>query len=146
MNVKVWGEKHPETIFPFPKLRVLCVDDNRDTADSAGILLDIYGCDVVVCYDAETAFTTALQFKPDICLIDLNMPQRGGCELARRLRAWSREHPLRLIAVTAYGSEETRKASFAAGFDLHFVIPVDWDELRNVLAEVGLRLGRALRE
>jgi len=146
MNVKVCWEKHPETIFPFPKLRVLCVDDNRDTADSAGIILDLYGCDVVVCYDAETAFTTALQFKPDICLIDLKMPQRGGCELARRLRAWSREHALRLIAVTAYGSDEIRRASFAAGFDLHFVIPVDWDELWNVLAEVGQRLGRALRE
>jgi CheY-like chemotaxis protein len=144
--VKGCAEKDPETIFCFPKLRVLCVDDNRDSADSTGILLDIYGCDVIVCYDAETAFTSALQFKPDVCLIDLNMPQRGGCDLARRLRAWSREHPLRLIAVTAYGSDETRRASFAAGFDLHFVIPVDWDELRDVLAEVGRRLGRALRE
>jgi CheY-like chemotaxis protein len=101
----------------------------------------MYGCETVVCYDAETAFATTLRFKPDVCLIDLNMPNTGGCELAARLRAWGRE-PVRLIAVTAYGSAAARRATSAAGFDLHIVIPVDWDELLDVLEALERELGR----
>jgi CheY-like chemotaxis protein len=130
-------------IYPLPGLRVLCVDDNRDTADSTGMLLELYGCEVAVCYDADTALAIALRFRPDLCLIDLNMPGTGGCELAMRFRAWGQEPPPHLIAVTAYGSETARKATREAGFDRHFVTPVDWDELVAILAEAERSLGRA---
>jgi len=130
-------------IYPLPALRVLCVDDNRDTADSTGMLLELYGCETAVCYDADTALAIALRFQPDLCLIDLNMPGTGGCELARHFRAWERESPLHLIAVTAYDSDTARKATREAGFDRHFVTPVDWDELVAVLAEAERSLGRA---
>lgn len=129
-------------IYPLPKLRVLCIDDNHDTADSAGLLLEIYGCEVAVCYDGETALTLAFQFEPDLCLIDLNMPGIGGHELARRLRAWAQGHSLHLIAVTAYNSDAARIATAAAGFDLHFVKPVDWGELMDVLVKIERSLGR----
>jgi two-component system OmpR family response regulator len=132
-----------EMIYPLPRLRVLCVDDNRDAADSTGILLEHYGCDVTVCYDAETALAIALQFKPDLCLIDLSMPGTGGCELAMCLRAWGCESPLHLIAVTAYGSEEARRATVAAGFDRHLVKPVDWEKLVQILVDIERSLGRA---
>jgi CheY-like chemotaxis protein len=131
-----------ETILPLPKLRVLCVDDNRDTADSAGILLDIYGCEVAVCYDADTAFETVLQFKPDLCLIDLRMPNGGGCEFAFRLRAKYRELPMYLIAVTAAGSDTSRSDSLAAGFDMYMEMPIDWDKFLEVLAEIERNLGK----
>ena len=135
--------EYSESILPLPRLRVLCVDDNRDTADSAGILLDIYGCEVAVCYDADTAFATVPQFKPDLCLIDLRMPNGGGCELALRLRARSRELPRYLIAVTAGGSDDSRNSSQAAGFDMYVEMPIDWDNLLQVLAAIERILGRA---
>lgn len=136
-------EGRAPTIVSLPKLRVLCADDNRDAADSAGILLELYGCEVAVCYDADAAFSTALRFKPDLCLIDLSMPGGGGCDLAVRLRGFSAGSPLCLIAVTAYSSESAREATRQAGFDRHFVKPVDWDKLMVIVAEIERKLGRA---
>jgi CheY-like chemotaxis protein len=129
-------------IYPLPALRVLCVDDDRDAADSTGLLLELYGCEVAVYYDGPTALAAARRFRPDLCLIDFSMPGMGGCELARRLRESTRG-ALRLIAVTAYGSDVARAATAAAGFDMHFVKPVDWDKLAVVMAETERSLGRA---
>ena len=130
-------------IYPLPRLRVLCVDDHRDTADSTGILLELYGCAVSVCYDASTAFVSAFRFRPDLCLIDLNMPGAGGCELALRLRAWRQEPPPLLIAVTAFGSDAALRATRRAGFDMHLVKPIDWDALTDTLVDAERRIGRA---
>jgi CheY-like chemotaxis protein len=140
-KVEGWKEHYP-AIYSLPKLRVLCVDDDCDTADSTGILLELYGCEVAVSYDADAAFATALHFKPDVCLIDLNMPLKNGCELAMRLRTWSSGLPLCLIAVSAYGSDSVRKTSLAAGFYLHIVKPIEWEELLNELVEIERNLGR----
>ena len=117
-------------------LRVLCVDDNRDSADSEAILLELYGYEVSVCYDGASALAEALRFGPDVCLIDFNMPGMDGCELARRLRAWRRKQPIYLIAVTAHSSANVRAMTAAAGFDLHLVKPLDWDEVSAVLAQL----------
>ena len=118
-------------------LRVLCVDDHRDTADSEAMLLELYGCEVAVSYDGASALAAALRFSPDVCLIDLNMPDMDGCAIARRLRAWRTCAPVYLIAVTAHGSEAARQQTARAGFDLHLVKPVDWQELARTLTELG---------
>ena len=59
-----------------PPLRVLCVDDNRDAADSEAELLRVVGFDARACYDGPTALAEAATFRPGVCLIDLNMPGR----------------------------------------------------------------------
>ncbi len=123
-------------------LRVLCVDDNRDVADSEAVLLEMSGYEVAVCYDGPSALAEALRFSPDVCLVDYNMPGMNGCEVARHLRAWRRGRPIYLIAVTAHGSEQVRRLTAAAGFDLHLVKPVDWDELSAVLADLDHAPGR----
>ena len=124
-------------------LRVLCVDDNRDLADSEAMLLELHGCEVEVCYDGPSALAATLRFGPDVCLVDLNMPGMDGCEVARRLKAWRRGHPVYLIAVTAHGSDEARAKTAAAGFDRHVVKPVDWRGLSLKLAALEHSLGRA---
>jgi CheY-like chemotaxis protein len=124
---------------------VLCVDDNRDAADSAALLLELYGCAVAVCYDGASALAEALKFAPDVCLIDYNMPGMNGCELAERLRAWRRSRPVHLIAVTAYGTDAARERTAKAGFDRHLVKPVDWNELTVILSDIEHTLGRAER-
>jgi two-component system OmpR family response regulator len=126
-------------------LRVLCVDDNRDAADSEAMLLELHGCEVEACYDGASALAAALRFGPDACLIDLNMPGMDGCELARQLRAWRRAQPVFLIAVTAYGSDAAREMTAAAGFDMHVVKPADWARLSSALARLERALGRAER-
>lgn len=116
--------------------RVLCVDDNRDVADSAAELLSLVGFDARVSYDGVSALMCARGFLPDVCLIDLNMPMMEGDELAVRLREQSGGRPMLLVAVTAMGNDECRRRTTAAGFHRHLVKPVDPHDLLRVVDEL----------
>ena len=70
-----------------PPLRVLCVDDNRDIADSTAELLRRVGFECRACYDGPSALVEAAAFRPSVCLIDFNMPGMDGDEVGVRLRA-----------------------------------------------------------
>ncbi|WP_088256978.1 response regulator [Fimbriiglobus ruber] len=111
-----------------PATRVLCVDDNRDVADSEADLLRIVGFVALACYSGASALSEAPAFRPTLCLIDLNMPGMDGDELAMRLRV-QLQPPLRLMAITARDDEASRARIRAAGFDLHLVKPVDPQKL-----------------
>lgn len=127
-----------------PVLRILCVDDNRDAADTLGVLLELYGYKVRVFYDGHAALAAAADFRPDAAILDLLMPGMDGDELGRRLRqtAWGRSLPL--VALTALGGEEARARTAAAGFDLHLTKPVNPDRLANVLADIVILRGDAV--
>lgn len=137
-RIRSYSERQAEV-----PLRVLCVDDNPDVADSEAMLLELYGCEVAVSYDGPSAIAEALRFGPDVCLIDYNMPQMDGCTVARHLKAWRKCDPIYLIAVTAHGSDSVREQTTRAGFDLHLVKPVNWDELNAALSDREQALGRA---
>jgi two-component system, OmpR family, response regulator len=119
-----------------PILRVLCVDDNHDAADTLGVLLGLYGYEARVCYDGASALEAAEEFRPDAAILDLSMPGMAGDELGRRIRAteWGRTLPL--VALTALTGEDARERTAAAGFDLHLAKPVNPDRLANVLADI----------
>jgi two-component system, OmpR family, response regulator len=118
-------------VAPHP-LRVLCVDDNRDAADSEAEMLGLVGFDTRACYDGTSALRTAEAFHPCIYLIDLNMPGMDGDVLAGRLRE-TVPGPARFIAVTARSDADTRQRLHAAGFHLHLVKPVAPDALIEVV-------------
>jgi CheY-like chemotaxis protein len=80
--------------------RVLCVDDNRDAADSAAALLTLADCEVHACYDGAAALDDAKKFRPAVCFIDLDMPGMAGDEVARRMAKDVEGKPL-LVALTA---------------------------------------------
>jgi len=122
-------------------LRVLCVDDNHDAADSLGVMLELVGFEARVCYDGASALAVADEFRPDACILDLTMPGLDGVEVGRRLRerGWARNLPL--VAVTALGNDDARRRTTQAGFDLHLTKPVDPDRLANVLADIVILRG-----
>lgn len=120
-------------------LRVLCVDDNLDAADSLGTLLRLVGFQAVVCHDAATALSVVGSFHPEACLLDISMPGMDGCELARHLRARADGTTLFLVAVTATGGPEAEARTRAAGFDLHLVKPVAPQRLVDVLFDFERR-------
>ena len=122
-------------------LRVLCVDDDPDAAHTLAILLDLAGFESRVCLSGADALVTAAEFRPDACILDLSMPGLDGCELARRLRAWSHPRPIPLVAVTGYDGEDARRMTAAAGFDLHLTKPVDPDKLAALLADIVILRG-----
>jgi len=112
-----------------PPLRVLCIDDNRDVADSVKDLLQTVGFEARAVYDGPSALLEAATFLPGVCLIDLNMPGMDGDELAIKLRAQADGVPLVLVAVTAASNDSDASRIKAAGFDMHFVKPVDPHQL-----------------
>jgi CheY-like chemotaxis protein len=117
----------------WPPFRVLCVDDNRDAADSAALLLRTVGFETRACYDGTTALELNRTFRPAVCFIDLQMPGMDGDELVQRLRSSGDWRPLLLVAMTAMSDARSRARITAAGFDLHLVKPVDPQQLLDVV-------------
>jgi CheY-like chemotaxis protein len=89
---------------------------------------------VAVEHDARSALARARSEPPDVCLLDIGLPDIDGNELARRLRAQPGGAGRVLVAVTGYGQEQDRKETAEAGFDHHFVKPVDGERLLALLA------------
>jgi DNA-binding response OmpR family regulator len=114
--------------------RILVVDDDRDLADSLATLLRITGHEIQTGYDGQEAVEMAESFRPEIVLLDIELPMRNGHDACRQIRAqpWGRE--ITLIAVTGRDGEEDRHRSKEAGFDHHMVKPLDYGELAAVLA------------
>ena len=125
---------------PYTPLRVLCVDDNKDAADSLGSLLRLVGFQAVVCHDAATALSVAESFRPEACLLDITMPGMDGYELAGHLRSRPDGADLLLVAVTAHGDLATAELVRAAGFDIHLVKPAAPQRLIDVLFEFERRV------
>jgi len=113
--------------------RVLIVDDNKDSADSLAMLMQMLGHHVRTAHDGETALETAQQLSPDIVVLDIGLPRLNGLEVARRLRQDLGLRDTLLIAMTGYGQEEDRRRSQGAGFNAHLVKPVDFGELQALL-------------
>jgi len=120
-------------------LRVMVVDDNADAAHTLEMFLHAAGHEVFVASRAEDALERARVEQPSVYLLDIGLPDMDGNELARRLRAMPEMGSAVLIAVTGYGQAQDREKSFAAGFDYHFVKPVDTHKLAALLAEIGVR-------
>ena len=116
-------------------LRVLVVDDNEDAADMLVDALASKGYRTRHAHDGPGAIRVCQEFKPHVALLDIGLPVMDGYELAERLRQLPGMERLRLYAVTGYAQESDRERSRAAGFDRHFVKPLDVDVLDGVLAE-----------
>jgi len=113
--------------------RVLVVDDNRDAAESLGMLLEMENCSVSVAFDGIQALEALETFKPDIGLLDIGMPGMDGYELARRIRETVRGREVVLVALTGWGQAEDKKRAMEAGFNEHLTKPVDPDLLARVI-------------
>ncbi len=118
---------------PAAPRRVLIVDDNRDSAESLAMLLQMLGHEVRAAYDGETGLRVAQEFSPDVVLLDIGLPRLSGLEAARRIRGDLGLRDTFLVAMTGYGQEEDKRRSREAGFNAHLVKPVDFSELQTLL-------------
>jgi PAS domain S-box-containing protein len=122
-----------------PSQRILVVDDNRDAADTLGMLLKFLGADVRAVNDGPAALDALRAFRPAVVLMDLGMPGMDGYEVARQVRREAEFRDVTLIALTGWGQEEDRRRTLEAGFDHHLVKPVDLDALRGLLDALASR-------
>lgn len=118
---------------PPRKLRILIAEDHVDAARALGAMIGILGHTARVAYDGREALDALEDFNPDIGIFDLGMPHLDGLSLARAVRAHERLHGMRLIALTAWGDPDARRASAQAGFDVHLQKPSSFEEIARSL-------------
>jgi CheY-like chemotaxis protein len=122
---------------PADSLSILVVDNDPDSADSLALLLEHWNHRVCVAYDGAQALEVYRRQKPDVVLLDIGLPDMTGYDVARKLKG--EEHPSVLVAVTGYGEDGDRRAATEAGFDRHYVKPIDLRELQDLLVSVYRR-------
>lgn len=108
---------------------ILIADDDRDHTDSLATLFQLAGHAVLTAYDGQRALELALAFRPHWLLLDIGMPELTGYEIAARVRALPWGSSARVLALSGYGRFGDLKRSFEAGFDRHFIKPVEFGEL-----------------
>jgi CheY-like chemotaxis protein len=118
---------------PVVPRRVLIADDNRDGAESLGMLLRMEGHDVLIVHDGRAATEAFATFGPEVALLDIGMPEISGYEVARSVRQGPFGHSVTLVAITGWGKDTDKARALAAGFNHHFTKPVEPEELMKVL-------------
>ena len=116
--------------------RVLIVDDNRDAADLLTMLIASDGYQTRTEYGGEAAVEAADEFRPRVVFCDIGMPGVNGHQVALRLRSNPAHATAVLVAVTGWGTEEDKRQSQRAGFDIHLTKPVDGKALAAVFEQL----------
>ncbi len=120
---------------PKPRPRkVLVVDDNVDAAESAAMLLRLWGHEVQTVHDGLSVLQAVRDFGPEIILLDIGLPGMTGYEVAQQLRSQPEFGALVLAAMTGYGQDEDKRRSREAGFDHHLTKPLDPEKLEALVA------------
>ena len=122
-------------------LRIMVVDDNVDAARLLGMYIELLGHEVFVQFHPADAIECARQVLPDLCLLDIGLPDMDGYTLARQLRLIPGIQTAVLAAVTGYSQPRDKQAAFAAGFDFHFAKPINSHQLEAWLAQVAEQAG-----
>ena len=112
--------------------RVLIVEDSADNRESLAELLEAMGHDIAIAADGESGIQQALDYHPEVALIDIGLPGLDGFEVARRIRA-AVGPEMFLVALTGYGQPEDRARALAAGFDAHLTKPMNLDTLEHMI-------------
>ncbi|HTV79923.1 MAG TPA: ATP-binding protein [Steroidobacteraceae bacterium] len=123
-------------------LRVLVVDDNKEVADTCAMLMDLSGHKVQCAYTGVSALEIAEQFRPEVILTDIGLPDIDGHAFARRVRETQWGRAAVLVAVTGWGEAELRQQSVAAGFAHHLTKPVDPKTIESLLRDIEAGAGR----
>ncbi len=118
--------------------RVLVVDDNRDGADTLGLLIEELGNHAHVTYGGANALEVATVFRPDLMLVDLIMPGMDGSALVARLRQIPAFVRTMIVGMTGDPDEERRTSAMNAGFNAVLLKPIQLTELKGLLADIEL--------
>ena len=120
-----------------PQRRILIVDDNRDSADSLAMLMQITGNETYMAHDGAEAVEAAERYRPEVVLLDIGLPTLDGYEVCRRVREQPWGKDIVVIALTGWGQDDDRRKSEEAGFNGHLVKPVDYDKLIDLLGSLS---------
>jgi len=113
---------------------VLVVDDNVDAARTLAALLEESGHEVKLAFNGHSALEVAIDYQPDVVLMDIGLPGINGYEVAQQIRQQEALKNVLLVALTGYGQQSDLQHSKIAGFDHHLVKPTEFDKIEELLA------------
>jgi two-component system cell cycle response regulator DivK len=114
--------------------RILVIDDNEANLKLLRVLLTAEGYEVLAVADAEEAIQYLEQERPDLILMDLQLPGMDGFELTRRLKHDPATRDIVILAITAYAMKGDEERALAAGCDGYLPKPIDTRSLASILA------------
>lgn len=115
-------------------LRVLVVDDSEGAAQNLATLVKTWGYQATYATSGAAALTAAAEFRPTVVLLDLNLPDQHGYEVAKQLVKQAPDGAkLSFVAVTGWNQVADQLLSAAAGIAHHLVKPVNEDTLKTIL-------------
>jgi CheY-like chemotaxis protein len=129
-------------------VRVLFVDDEADTREMVKRLLEEYGAVVTVADSAAKAIALVREFRPDVLVCDIGMPEEDGYQLMHKIRNLPSEAGglTPAIALTAYSRLEDRTRAMLAGYQCHLAKPVEAVELTTALGRITQKIRELRRE
>ena len=124
------SEKLPED------LTILVVEDYEDTSLAMRLALERKGYHILEAPDGEQAVATAESVRPDVVLMDLNLPVLDGFGAAERIRSNPELKDTIIVAVTAHQDPELRARAVASGCNAFVTKPVDIDWLGDLISNL----------
>ena len=118
---------------PTKSLRILLVEDHGDTRHTLARLLTHFGHQISVADNMQMALEAMAAQRFDVVLCDIGLPDGSGYQIISEAK---RKQKVKGVALTGFGTEEDIRRGKEAGFDFHLTKPVDFHELRTVLAQV----------
>lgn len=113
-------------------LSLVLIEDNDDVRQSLQTALELDGHRVTAAADGLLGLDLLLALRPDAALVDIGLPGLDGFQVARRARAGG--YAGRMMAMTGYGQEHSRRDALKVGFDAFLVKPLDAQQWRDALA------------
>ena len=111
-------------------MKILLVEDHAGLADiSSRLLRDVYSHEVETAATGAEATVAMDRFQPELVLVDINLPDTDGFQLARQIRAQPEFEPTVLVALTGFGNAIDEREVVDAGFDASFRKPMDFEVL-----------------
>lgn len=114
---------------------VLVVEDQPDSREMLAEILRLDGYEVLTASDGDQGLATILSGKPNVALVDIDLPGLSGLQIARQVRKTLTPADISLVALTGFGRASDRSEALEAGFDEHLVKPVNPDDLERVLTK-----------
>ena len=128
-------------MIPSEKPVILIIEDTIEFARLTQMMLKRFGYDSHHAEDGEAAVAFCEGQRPDVVLMDLNLPGLSGHEALGLLRAGESTRDIPVIAVTASAMDAERSRALAAGFFRYITKPIDVEQL-NAAIDEGLALRR----
>jgi CheY-like chemotaxis protein len=138
-DVKATSNVHRLDAAAQPKLRVLVVDDDLDTVHSMAMLIKSMGHQVDFAINGFAAIDAARKFRPDVVIVDFNLPDFKGDKLATQLKFEPGLENARLIALTGRTDDETKRRALAAGCQDFYIKPMAPSVLEKILQDAKPR-------